>query len=366
MTEVLHVVDRFSPASIPIEVAVKLGEHLDISIVAYFDEDTTSDGYFSDLPVDVYELEAKRRLDPDAISGLRSLLVENSFDILHTHHNSSSAISRLITHWMDDSPVVLHNEHSEHRNYSLKAQVGNALCAPLTDCHIFVSEQAKNSLKSWERPLYGANTIIHNGIDIPRIEEAREESSEFSDLTCTDDGIVIGSVGMLRPVKSHRTIIRAFEYVLREYPDSQLVLVGDGPTRPDIEQLARELGIEDRVLITGLLPREEVYSLLHELDLFIMSSVSEGFCVAVAEAMASELPVVVSDIPTLRNLVGETGYFAEPECPESFADALVEAIQNPDKSREYARQAKLRIENNYTLERTVDKYIKTYNRVLDN
>ena len=112
------------------------------------------------------------------------------------------------------------------------------------------------------------------------------------------DDQVVGTVARLIPGKGIATLLEAVSLIAKIVPKLHLVVVGDGPERPRLEQYAQRLGLQGRALFLGW--RDDVPSLMAGWDCYALPSLSEGFNVSVLEAMASRLPVVASDLPALR------------------------------------------------------------------
>ena len=102
----------------------------------------------------------------------------------------------------------------------------------------------------------------------------------------------MGIVARLHPVKGHRFFLEAAREVLQQRPDVRFLVVGDGPLRPSLEELAAQLGIAGQVTFTGFV--EDVPSIMSELQLLVISSLWEGFGLTAVEAMALGVPVVSS------------------------------------------------------------------------
>jgi glycosyltransferase involved in cell wall biosynthesis len=173
-------------------------------------------------------------------------------------------------------------------------------------------------------------------------------------------------VGTLTKQKNHERLLRAFESVNSDVPNSSLIIVGDGPLSADLKTLANKLGIDGSTHFTGYLPRrEDVYAVMKRCNLGVFPSWYEGFCVAAVEAMAVGLPVVVSDIDVLNEVVGDPGVYADPNNPTEFADAITNLLKNPQKRERLGISAKERARAKFTLERTAKKYYEVYNQVAD-
>ncbi len=201
-------------------------------------------------------------------------------------------------------------------------------------------------------------TVVNNGIDVqhfvPASDDVRREARVR--LGIDRDAIVLISVGRLAAGKGQDELIR----VLAHVPEAVLVLVGDGEQREELEGLATEQDVSDRVRFLG--DRNDVAEVLCAGDLFVMASVSEGLPLSVLEAMATGLPVLSYDLPGLHSVIvdGVDGRLVPLGDRESLAGAVNELIADQRArssmgaaSRETvtadfdARQMTLRAENVY-------------------
>ena len=114
---------------------------------------------------------------------------------------------------------------------------------------------------------------------------------------------VIGHLGRLKKYKSVDHLLRAFQIVLKEFPEARLKIIGDGDFRPELERLAAELDIVSHIEFTGYLSQEEKVRQLHQMSVAVNCSAKEGWGLTVIEANACGVPVVASDVPGLRDSV---------------------------------------------------------------
>jgi glycosyltransferase involved in cell wall biosynthesis len=111
------------------------------------------------------------------------------------------------------------------------------------------------------------------------------------------------------PVESLSALVQVFDSVVDRYPHSELIFLRDGPLHGDLEQLARNLQLDSNIQFNREISREHAYEVFAQSDLFAIPSHAEGFCVAAVEAMASGLPVAVSNIHIFHEIVGDNGLF---------------------------------------------------------
>jgi L-malate glycosyltransferase len=142
-------------------------------------------------------------------------------------------------------------------------------------------------------------------------------------------------VGRLVPIKRVDRLLGAIALAVETLPDLRAVIVGDGPLREELETLAEQRGVRDRVTFAGR--RADVPAWLRRSRVFILTSASEGVALSLMEAMMCRLPAVVPDVGDLRDLVedGSNGFVVSPATERAFADAIVKLLQDPDRYRRF-------------------------------
>src|SRR6185503_3542823 len=136
----------------------------------------------------------------------------------------------------------------------------------------------------------------------------------------------VATIARFHPVNDHRTLLNGFAEIARVRPDVDLLLVGDGPLRPDLEGQRVELGITERVRFMGV--RDNVATILRASDVFALTSVSEAASITLLEAMASELPVVVTAVGGNPEIVreGTDGFLVPRRSSAGVARALLRIL----------------------------------------
>jgi len=177
----------------------------------------------------------------------------------------------------------------------------------------------------------GRLLAVPNGIRIERFSPASADcrAALCSDLGLAPDTRIIGTVGRLNPVKDQATLLRAFAHLRGDFADVALVLVGDGALRGSLESQAAALGIGDAVRFLG--DRSDVRELLQGFDIFALSSLSEGYSMALLEACASGVPIVATDVGGNREIVvdGRNGRLVPPARDDALADAFAMLLRDP-------------------------------------
>jgi len=199
--------------------------------------------------------------------------------------------------------------------------------------------------------------LIHNGIPDKFLELKPIKKPKEMPL-------VIGSVGSLNRIKNYENMIRAFALVKKEKPDLNIhyQIIGEGPLRNKLEGMAKSFKIKDVIHFTGRL--EDVGERLQHFTIFLSCSISESFGMAVGEAMAVGLPIIASDIETLKNLTGECAILVDPAKPVEIKKTIIKLIEDEKLRENLAGCAKERIRESFTESAMTEKTIDLYKKVL--
>jgi glycosyltransferase involved in cell wall biosynthesis len=181
----------------------------------------------------------------------------------------------------------------------------------------------------------------------------------------TVPGPVIGYLGRMKKYKSVDHLLRALPIIRQEHPTVRTVFVGDGDSRPGLEQLARELGLADAVRFTGFVPSEEKVRLLNQMHVVVNTSAKEGWGLTVVEANACGVPVVASDVPGLRDSVldGTTGLLYEYGNIEQLAEKVCLVLRDDVLRKRLADEA-VTWAGSFTWERSAERMIEMMERAI--
>ena len=186
--------------------------------------------------------------------------------------------------------------------------------------------------------------IIYNGIDLQAYD--REEAVPL--YTKTRDEVVLGNAGRLVEQKGQHYLIELAAILKARNIKFKLLIAGTGKLEVELKQYARTLNVEQEVLFVGFV--ERIKSLMESLDIFLLSSLYEGFGFVLAEAMAARKPVVAFHASSNPELVvhGQTGFLAEVGNIAELARYVEELIHDDDKRRTFGLNARKRVEEKFT------------------
>jgi len=304
-----------------------------------------------------------KRPHVDTLLRLGKFIKTQDIQIVHTHGGIAGLWGRLAA-WMAGAASV-HTLHGIHFLYyenaltrKLYIQLERFL-GQFTDRVICVAESDRQ--KCLEHKLYPADkcTVIKNGILLRDQADASFDPAAFrKSLGIENSARIIGHVARLHHQKGQRYLLEAFEQVLKRYPDTVLLIVGDGPLRNELETLASDLRLADHVRFLGF--RQDVPNILSVIDLFVLSSLWEGLPIVLLEAMAMGKPVVSTDVDGIRELIvqRQEGLLAPPKNPARLAEAMSALLMDHGLADDLGRRAHNKIYTHYGVEQMV-KAIET-------
>ncbi len=203
--------------------------------------------------------------------------------------------------------------------------------------------------------------VVHNAID-PAAYASNTPPADLLQRLRQDPGnVVICAAGRLDPQKGLEHLLRALAIVTRDRPHVKAIILGEGPLRSPLEQLAADLRLGDRVTFGGF--RQDLPAVFAVADIFVMSSLWEGLPMALLGAMAAGLPVVATRVAGHTDVVrdGETGWLVPAAAPDALANRLAMLIDRRDLRRRMGEASRLRI----ALEFNAPTMARAYERVYD-
>ena len=276
-------------------------------------------------------------------------------DVLHTH-NPQAHLHGAWAARLAGVPAVIHTRHGRDRARKMAVAALSRIATVWTDKFVAVSEDAAKAASEIEKVPAAKLLVIHNGIDLDRFPFGPGASTAPRGRAVT--------VGRLDPIKDQLTLLKAARLVCNRKPGFRLDIVGDGPSRPELEALRAELGLGEAVAFRGY--QEDVRPFLSAADFFVLSSISEGISIALLEAMAAGLPAVATDVGGNREVIlqGETGLLTAPQDAEALADAMLEIQSVPGALPRMSRSAQTRVEAAFNLRHVVRRYEDLYRQCL--
>ncbi len=317
---------------------------------------------FEALGIPVAFLPKKGRTDLSIVFRLARFFRRNRFDVVHTHLFTADLWGRMAGLL---SPVFIVSTSHTTRDPNI-GRLGRLLDKVLdrrNDAVICVSE----AVRRYRVEEAGFDPkklhLIENGIDLDRFQKTapREEMERRLGLPPGRRWAVI--VGRLVPLKGHRFLIEALSLLAKDFPDLGLLIAGAGEEEAALQAETEALGLSDRVVFLGL--RRDIPDLLGLSELLVLPSSREGLPIVLLEALAASLPVVVTPVGGIPEVVedGKTGFFVTQE-PASIASALRRILESPESSRAMGANARRLIEERYDIRSVARRYENLYRSLL--
>ncbi len=292
--------------------------------------------------------------DLQALFEIRREVEKLSPDIVALHSAKAGVVGRIACWWARIPCVVTAHGwaftegKSTLRRYFLA--VIERFVAPLAERIITVSDFDQELAADWAVAPREKMVTVYNGV-----QDVNEQKRRGREVRETPRIIM---VARFEPQKDQPTLLRALEK-LRGAP-WEAWFVGDGPRLEQCVDLARDLGIDDRVQFLGY--RSDVPDLLAQSDIFVLSTHYEGFPIATVEAMRAGLPIVASDVGGVSEQVrsGENGSLVPPEDVSKLKRALEDLLQNEDKRQEMGKAGREMFCEQFRVEKMVDRTLDVY------
>ena len=307
--------------------------------------------------VPVFELRRRRGNDPSLVWRLYRLFRRERPHIVHTH-GWGTLCEGLLAARLARVPVVIHGEHGTLQLKPYQARIQRLAWDRVDQVLAVSSRLAERMAGATEYPLDRIR-VIRNGVDLSRFGViARDEARRA--LGIADGTVVIGTAGRLVPVKDQATFLDAVAAVAAHGHQVTGIVAGDGPLRGELEARASWLHISDRVRFLG--HRPDIERVFAALDLFVLSSTSEGLSNTILEAMASGVPVVATRVGGADELVvdGSTGRLVPPASVAGLAAALEQLIRQPERRAAWADAGRARARQTFGIERMLHEYAALY------
>jgi glycosyltransferase involved in cell wall biosynthesis len=298
--------------------------------------------------IEVHEVGGEKRggFSPGMILRLSDLLRRRRIDVCHTH-NIAAEIYGHMGVLLARTPILIHHEHGTLHSGHPARLVLKRMFAPGKDHWIAVSDYVRQFLL--ERAGVPGNkvTVIHNGLPPADGEQAPPTNA----TVCT--------VTRLSPEKGVETLIDAWALVNRAAPEATLTIVGSGHLAGELNQRAADIGVSGRVRFLGF--QRPPLASVHDCSIFVLPSHSEGFGMALLEAMRAGKAVIASRVGGIPEFVehGRSGILVPPGDPAALSEAILSLLRNPARAMELARAGQ-RVAERFTLERSVRGVTELY------
>lgn len=363
-----YVVNSLNPGGtekLVVEMSLAFATEFDLSVFC-LDEPGLWAGQLRERGIPVHGLWRQPGLDVAMPVKLARHFRRHRTRIVHAHQCTPwfyAALARLLY----PAPRLLLEEHGrffpevENRK---RAWFNRWIIKPLTHRVVAVSEDVRERLRRYEGLQHRAIAVVYNGVAPEPLLDVAIRTALRREWGFAAEDFVVGTVGRFDPIKNLPLLVNSVARAGGEAPNIRGLLVGDGPEFPATRDIIERLHLADRVRLTGF--RDNARTLVQCMDLFVLSSFSEGTSMALLEAMAAGIPVAVTAVGGNPEVVvkDRTGWVVPSDSVEALTAVLLEAVKNPEKRQAFARAGQQRFEGYFTFDRMIEMYRSVYRDML--
>lgn len=305
-----------------------------------------------------------------ALRKLERLLRDQKPDIVHTHSGKAGILGRLAAK-RAGVPVILHHIHGPSfgpfqgalANWAFTAAEKRA--GRVTD-HFFCSANAMTKLylaAGIGRP--EQFTRIFSGFNLEPFLRATNDLALRQQLGLSEENFVIGKIARIFKLKGHADLLVAFAKIAPQIPHARLLFVGDGSLREEIKRQTHELGLDGKVVFTGLVTPGEVARYVGIMDCLAHFSYREALSRALPQALAAGKPVVAYDFDGADEvcLENETGFIVHTGDTNTAAARLLKLARDPDLRTRFGRNGQQFVQTNFAIEKMVEDQYRVYQKL---
>jgi len=312
------------------------------------------------IPVSTYS--SRGLLNLKLARRITTLCGENKFDIIHCHdsHAHSAAVLSAAV-FNNKVPMIV----SRRVDFPVS---GNFLSRwkynhPAVKKILCVSEMIRTitapAIKDPSKLM-----VIYSGIDLSRYNTPATDRKLITELHLSPSVRLVGNISALADHKDYPTFLNTAADLCKEYNDIHFIIAGKGPEEEKIRAMIRELKLHEKVHMLGF--RQDVVSVMQSLDVFLMTSATEGLGTIILDAFAAGIPVVATRAGGIPEMVedGVTGLLAEPGDVTALKNAVLRVLNESASAQRLITNARLRVQD-FSYESTAERTLKVYSAVID-
>ena len=321
----------------------------EVVVVSMYDYHSAITERLEQAGVEIRYLGKKPGMDPSMIGKMWKVFRETGVEVVHTH--------RYCAQYAMPAAMLAGVRHRVHTLHSVAPKENKKPARILSKffykyCHVIpvsLSGLVKESVVEEYKLAPGAIPMIFNGIDLSKCvpKEDYTRKGNFKIL----------HIGRFSQEKNHVGLIEAFGKFHANHPDSELWLVGDGKLRPEVEDFAKDWGLEQAVKFLGL--QSNVYGFMHDADVFALTSNYEGMPMTLIEAMGTGLPVVATRVGGIPDMLSDDTALLVPVDMNAVADAFEKFYSDESLRRSCGLAAMARAEQ-FSAQTMAENYLKIY------
>lgn len=285
---------------------------------------------------------------------------EFNIDLVHAHSGYSHGLSVLSAILGNKSPIILSRrvDFPIKRNFISQLKYNHPSVRKIICVSHTIEQIVRKSVKKPERCI-----TIHSGINLERFHGKVSSGLLRKEFNIPDHKVLIGNISALAPHKDYYTFVDTAELLIKKGLEAIYLIIGDGPERENIENYIEKKGLTQHIILTGF--RQDIPSVLPELDIFLITSKTEGLGTTVLDAFACKVPVIATAGGGLKELVKHetTGLLTEVGNPEMLSEQVIKLVKDKDLYNLLAKNAFDKVQE-FSREHTAEKTLEVYKNLV--
>jgi glycosyltransferase involved in cell wall biosynthesis len=292
-------------------------------------------------------------------------LQNKGIHILHSHRYKENLLAALLA-WPCRIPFVVRSQQglqepfrgAKHYKQSLLHSIDRLVAAYATDGVIAASNDLRNALIRYVKP--NLVTTVHNAVDLAQTRSSLSLPTAQEKLGIPQDCKVVGFAGRLEPIKRVDIFLSAARQIGAQVSNTRFVIVGDGSQAIQLRELAKNSGLEDRVLFLG--HRSDIHDVIRAFDVLVLCSDHEGLPTILVEALYLGVPVVARSVGGVPEVIQHdvNGLLVKSAKPSELAEACISILTDEGHRKRLAIAGIAVVEERFSSERTAAKVAQVY------
>jgi len=303
------------------------------------------------------------RYDPRAFGKLRSIIQREHVELVFLINQPLTCFWGLIMSKYCRIPVIaaVHNKFIGEQSLKLRL---NRFLMNRMDVILAVAQGQRDQLVTRQYIREDIVRVVYNGIDLDHFKPRVEREEQCRLLGLNSKAPIVGTVARLVHLKGVDVFLKAAEAVLKKFPSTQFVVVGDGPEAHELKRMSQALGIAPSVRFLG--SRGDVADTARVFNVGVLSSRTEALPMAILEYMSLAVPVVATNVGGVSEMVGhgETGLLISEDDPFALAGALEVLLSDRHKARKMGLRGRAKVESCFQISNTVSRTEQLFEKLL--
>lgn len=383
--KILHIITLFSIGGatentiFTVAGLIKKGYKVDIITGPNISAEGSMYEITENLKIPVYTFQNLKRnisvfYDLYVIFQLYKFIRKNKYDIVHTHSSKAGVVGRIAA-WLAKTPIIIHHNHANpyHRfqawyiqmSYKSIEKFAALFCQKIIAVtQTIVNEMVSDNIAPREKFL-----VIRSGFDVKMFMNYDSSNNKTkAKYGISENDIIIGKIARLSVIKGHIYLLEAFKKVCKKIPKIKLVLIGNGENKQELLKYIYKNNLNDKVIFTGLIPPDEMPSIISILDIVVHTALLEGLPRVFAQSLLMGKPVIAFDLDGAHEIIedGKNGYLVEPMNIEMLSEKIIDLVSDLCKAHKFGTYAKNNIKYDFTVDAMVENTHQLYQSLLKN